>query len=588
MRKLLLLAILTASALAQCKPPNYCARTDLNTVTLPAVPPQAGPNVCTAGILPQCGNLLGIGATFPDPNFGSMIYRVTDQSINDPTTGQPNQSNVTTCSGSAETNAFSQDSSMIMLCMGNSGVPYPMNFGPPTGVVSTRMYTTTDSSTHGLQYNGLTFIGWGFTSAHKHLAYFLNSTAVQSYDYTGNTPSGTPPSPTSIVDFKTSANCLGGSYVVSGAAPAGTDQSDDEIVIAFANGGSGQDSAGATKIGVYKQSTGKCKMLDLSTMAVTADSGFGPSGSIPSPPCTTVWHNAQIFKIGSAQGAVRITPTNGTCSNIPLIWVYGSTTLAGSVYACCTSPQYGGHNANGLLVTEQNPGNSIPNFMVVCSIAGGCPTMTGITHAFPAGGYPTGMDQHFSWNVLHDSWPILSSSFVAGTATPAEAWMFEILGWQPTLGLNPYRFASTYCDSRSSEFQTSQCIGVGSQDGQWFLFNSNWLGTLGGVNGASTCVIGGSPECRGDVFAVQLFPAAGPAPSPAIFAQSPQGPLIGCQTPTLGTNTLCSGPDGWYAAAGAGALARLGAAAGPMVPPTITCSGETVTAKGGIVLNGCH
>jgi hypothetical protein len=518
MRKFLMLALLASSQLACGQytvngtatisgtftitvtsggPPNYISRTDLNSVTLNACPPQVGPNGCNPGSVTATGNLTGIGTSITDPNFNNVVYRVTDLSINDPTTGTPNQSNVVTCSGSAEDESFSQDSSMIMLCMGSSGVPYPMNFNPPT---FTRMYTTTDASTHGLEFRGQYLFGWGMTSAHKHLVYMVNSTTIQSYDFTGNTPSGAPPSPTSVYNF-TSCPSLSG-YVATGVpANGGTDQSDTDFGIALANGGGGQDTAGATKIAVYRIGSG-CRVLDLSTMAVTGD--WGPTGTISSPPCTTVWHNIKMFKIGGSQGALRITPTNATCSNTPLIWNYAASSLTGSVYFCCTSPQYGGHSANGLLIAQQNPGNSIPNFMVVCSIAGGCPTMTGITHAFPAGGYPTGMDQHFAWNVLNDSWPILSSTFIAGTATPNEAWEFEILGWQPTLGLNPFRFASTYDDSRDTEFQTQQAIGAGSQDGKWFMWASNWLGTLGGVNGASTCVIGGSPECRGDVFAVKL------------------------------------------------------------------------------------
>lgn len=94
--------------------------------------------------------------------------------------------------------------------------------------------------------------------------------------------------------------------------------------------------------------------------------------------------------------------------------------------------------------------------------------------------------------------------------------------------------------------------------------------------------------------------------------QSAQGPLTGCQTPTAGTNTLCSGPDGWYAAAEAGTLTKIGAigpagapgavgatgAIGPIGPQgpagpagtilaTLTCNVST-PATGGIMLSGCH
>lgn len=91
--------------------------------------------------------------------------------------------------------------------------------------------------------------------------------------------------------------------------------------------------------------------------------------------------------------------------------------------------------------------------------------------------------------------------------------------------------------------------------------------------------------------------------------QSLQGPLTGCLQPTTGTNTLCSGPDGWYAASGAGTLTKLGAqgppgpagptgavgAIGPIgpqgpagtIPATLTCN-VTTPPTGGITLTGCH
>ena len=125
-----------------------------------------------------------------------------------------------------------------------------------------------------------------------------------------------------------------------------------------------------------------------------------------------------------------------------------------------------------------------------------------ITEALPSG--LTNMDQHFAWNVLNDTWPILSSSFPSSGSilTPAHPWVGEILGWQPIHGPNPYRFAATYCTSANPDFSTAQCIGAGSQTGNFFMWTTDMLDTLGSTTGAATCTPGST--CRGDVVFVAL------------------------------------------------------------------------------------
>ena len=82
--------------------------------------------------------------------------------------------------------------------------------------------------------------------------------------------------------------------------------------------------------------------------------------------------------------------------------------------------------------------------------------------------------------------------------------------------------------------------------------------------------------------------------------QSSQGPLTGCQTPVVGTNTLCSGPDGWYIASGSTAYVKLGpGVAGPIgltgpvgpagtLPATFTCTLTIPVAGSPATLSGCH
>lgn len=473
-----------------CGPPNYCARTDPAAVTLPAVPPQAGLNICTAGILNQCGNSTGAGRSFTDPNFSSTVYRVSDVNTN-----QPSNQNYTvevTPTGSGEEQAFNCNSTMIVV--GNSGgAYYPMNFNPPT---FSRMYTTTDSATNGLVLPG-TSMGWGrVCPTDAGLLYMLNGTILQSYNLAGNTPSGAPPDATNVFDYSTCSGLPGG---LTWSAVGGGSADDNDWAAAFST--NGQDGSGAIYVVVFRNGS-NCRMLNLSSDVVSGS--WGPTGTIPGTPCLSSVHNVKIFKYGGELGAVRITPSGTTCGNTEAwVWVYGAASLAGSLFAACTVPQCGGHQANGLLTVLSNPGNSLPNYLSVCQINGGCPSTNGITAALPTGLAGT-IDAHFGWNSLNDTFPLCASTYLATPGTPTIAYQNEIVCIPPYSGPNWWRFASTFNTGANPDFCTLIACGAVSQDGKWFMWTSDWQDTLGATNGAATCTPGSSGNCRGDVFAVKL------------------------------------------------------------------------------------
>jgi hypothetical protein len=78
------------------------------------------------------------------------------------------------------------------------------------------------------------------------------------------------------------------------------------------------------------------------------------------------------------------------------------------------------------------------------------------------------------------------------------------MGFNPLGGTNPWRFANCNQSAQnvSGNFSASYCIGAISQDGNWYMFSSDWLGTLGSTSGTAACVI--TSTCRSDVFIVQL------------------------------------------------------------------------------------
>lgn len=112
------------------------------------------------------------------------------------------------------------------------------------------------------------------------------------------------------------------------------------------------------------------------------------------------------------------------------------------------------------------------------------------------------LDQYPSWNNVdaNDSVPFVSSTYT--TSTPiTTAWQNEIQAISLITG-SAKRIAHTFITARSQIFDDKEAIGQVSQDGRFFMFSSDWMGTLGSESGSSSCTIG--LDCRGDVFVVKL------------------------------------------------------------------------------------
>jgi hypothetical protein len=125
-----------------------------------------------------------------------------------------------------------------------------------------------------------------------------------------------------------------------------------------------------------------------------------------------------------------------------------------------------------------------------------------LTSSFPPG-ITVPFDQHQSWNDADpaDSVPFLSSTWSTTSPFPAP-WYNEIIAVAADGSSKTWRFAHTFITARSQRFCTKYAIGSVSQDGRFFIFSSDWMGTLGSESGASTCTVGAN--CRGDVFVAEL------------------------------------------------------------------------------------
>ena len=108
------------------------------------------------------------------------------------------------------------------------------------------------------------------------------------------------------------------------------------------------------------------------------------------------------------------------------------------------------------------------------------------------------LDHHPSWNNVDadDSVSFLSSTWSPISPFPT-AWYNEIIGNYPSSG-TVWRFAHSFNSGSSQRFSTKYGIGQVSQDGRFFPFSSDWMGTLGSESGSPSCTVG--IDCRGGRF----------------------------------------------------------------------------------------
>lgn len=496
--------VLTITANTGCGPPTYsCSRTDLTVAPNPAVPPNVGPNNCVAGQLGQCGNETGAGNIVTDPDFNNRILRVTDANTNASHTTM-----LTDSSGSDDANMWNHDSTYFLLRdPGTVGYLYSFN-------------KTTFQSTFCITMPAMTQnSGWSWSYTNPAFLFRMNQTTIYKYDLT-NYPCGQPaPSPTVVFNFASDGgHCLDGdpnwtANPVVTTRTLFTLSTDDQY---FESGFSNAGGQGTGFFSAVYNATKGCIMLDTANNAnggiVYGDSGWGAGalGTIPIPDRWT-FHDNSIVKDGSIDVVGFKTCFIMSCygspnGGIPYYWVLSQKTF-GEPTACT-----GGHKVMGHTLQHSITGCTHKGDFLTRPFAN--ITNAPVTHLIT--NYPPGIngtpnfDGHFSWSNIDsaDTNCPVGATFISSTNIVA-AWENEILctGITPTGPVKQgtvVRFAHTFSEIHQN-FNTEWSIGHLSQDGKYFLFASDWLGTLGlvgtNVNGTA-CVIGVS--CRGDVFIVEL------------------------------------------------------------------------------------
>jgi hypothetical protein len=474
--------------------PSYAGATTARTTIQPTSP------------TPNVGNLVGANTCVTPADFGLEICRMTDSTL-DPSV--PNYTLETSTSGSGDLNLWNTNSTLFNI--NNEGARlYPMAFNPAT-MAASRLYPSASgwTATGGFYLAGA---GTSWSYSNPMLLYLLNGTVLSSYDFTGYNTGGTPPTATTVYNFTTSANCLGSSYSETwNSYGEGSKYPADQVFVSgFSNAG-GQGTG--VDVAAYKVGSG-CSHLNTQTGAVTGD--WGLTGTVGISDRFYV-HNVKISKDGRWAMIADATCLSTCTSVLPYFWQIGTLTLTQS---CTTGNGCSGHWTEGIahLINNDNSPFYQEQERLFAQVspygsASANPATALLTGLLPSGCTVTQIDQHQNWSNVDplDTYPFFYSTTATGAnaQTPGSyncAWVNEIDAIAPASG-TVYRFAHTFATGLNWNFSGQNAIGSVSQDGRFYMWTSDWLGTLGtegGANGSCVNTPNGSTACRNDVFVVGL------------------------------------------------------------------------------------
>jgi len=446
-----------------CGPPHYCSRSDSKTAQTP-------------GAVPSVGNLVGANRVVTDPDFGNTIVRITDWNT-DPGLPDASRSFVSASSGSADENLWNVNSSLLVVqSIGDASYPYTFT---PSTLQAARMYVASFPDTGGLKISG----PGNWSRVDPNLLYTTSGSGIYKYDFADRK---NPPTPQLVYDFKESHHCLPAGFSAAWRSKGGVSDGDAVFGMAYASGIQG------TGIYAVAYHVGKgCSILNTQTGEVTGD--WGATGTINIPDRWTI-HNVKLSKDGDWLIVAPQTCLISNCSKGPYFWQIGTT----NVSSCGDGKHCSGHWTEGYnhWVNNNDTMNQVmrplPEVKTVQELTGILPS-----------GLQAPLDEHLSWNNADpgDSLPFFITTWSPIRPFPT-AFYNEIIGVAPDGSGKIWRFAHNFITSRSQNFSTTYGIGSVSQDGRFFVFSSDWMGTLGSQSGRSNCTVG--ENCRGDVFVVRL------------------------------------------------------------------------------------
>lgn len=422
-------------------PVTYQAITSTEIIPYPSAPPVPGP----------------AGSIVTEPEFNTRVLRVTDAG----TLGMHFPKWDFHTPGSAMQNTFSSDSKLFYV-IGEGLHILVFNFEP----------TALKASYSGLDLGEYGWRDMTFSTTNPTVAYGLAGGAkgrIDRYDFSTKKES-------TLFD---PSKCLHDASAFTGL-DISVSAGDSRLLGVF-----GPREDDDPYLVVWDASKG-CRWYNTQTGEVGGD--WGPQGQTSSTDRFGI-HQARISLNG------RYAVITG---NKPGWHVWDIETLR--VDSCDAKQLCGGHFAIGYEKIVNTAGTEDEMHVVVRSLSA-LPTTDDLIHSFPAP-KEWGADKHWSWNNDNpsDTAPVCGSTYVTSnpTASPEpivakRAWDDEIVCFSTTGPQTVWRFAHTYSTAQNGFFSTPR--GNISEDGQFYMFTSDWEDELGKDR---------SDHNRTDVFIVPL------------------------------------------------------------------------------------
>jgi len=450
----------TVSPSSQCGPPNYaCSRSDSITTQLPPAP--------------NVGGLTGTNTIVIPSDFNNRIVRVTDGGFAN------NKSISSTKSGGDGDNMWNTDSTLLSVVQ--EGGIFFLGFNPATMQIT----NADQAGSHAVFTGGF---GWGFSRVSNNVGYHVEGTRLVRYTFAINNGVPNPAVFTSSVIFNatscpgiTNGRPVSGSHLAVGA-------NDAMFAYSFSlTGGQGT----AIYAVAYKPGSG-CSWLNTQTGQVQGD--WGATGQIGgSSFASFTLHDTGMDLSGTNFKMSMASCLSGSCtgtnSNI-YEWQIGTI----NPYLACLSP--GTLHCSGHAAVGYNHDIQMDNPSLLRRLDSD-PTQYNVIFRFPQ----VLVENHLSWN---NALPDDSNAPIHSSAQLNAIWT---MAWRNEIFLifqdgTFRRFAHNFISGQSQDFEAQYAIGTVSQDGRFFSFASDWLGTLGSTSGALSCTVGA--DCRSDVFVVEL------------------------------------------------------------------------------------
>ena len=540
-----------------CGPPTYnCSRTDLITAQLPTTVPNVGTltglNTIVLDTLGNGNRIVRFSDVSWDPSSSNPSFISSGDGGGETNVfSQTFQtSHYLTCPENSGQSTYLADFNGATL---TGARVYTSNFASTNGMRIPSNRQCNWSYTAGT-YKAY-FLGKGAAAD-------TDKSHLSHYDLTdwATGPQTTPPSQVIDFDFTEltsglpeygNGNCLPSAYGSPTWMSDGGHSKDDLTFGAGFSISGGQGTG--IMVAVYRAGFG-CSTLNVSTGAVAGD--WGTTGTATLPDGATTLHGVRISQDGNW---LKYSPT-GTGTNGPYFWQVGTLNVFdlsgnegghdasgythwvnqynGSPAAMAIRSMSSMHSPTTIFTTGQLPsGASFPNDSLVTWLNANSTDTSLFIRSFwlpqncagvvsASGGtvtLTTGCPFNTSWtgtiNIAQQTCTISSvssttSMAVTGCTLPssgtysfppyAYAWIHEMVGAFPSganQGVSP-RFTQWLSTSQSAGiFDAYEGGPLISWDGQFLMFTSDWLGTLGSTSGASTCT---TDNCRSDVFIIEL------------------------------------------------------------------------------------